>query len=139
MAKRYARLNWQNAPSVATPINAVNLNILDKGIDDLDNAIEAQATQIQMINDNLTGLTTLTGYFLGAAPFGNDCNNMPLGATGYTYDITLNSPGASYIVFCFGVNPSYAVQIAVEIGAGTFKARFCNEAVWSEWRSTALT
>ena len=41
MAKRYARLNWQNTPSVATPINATNLNKMDKGIDDLDNAIEA--------------------------------------------------------------------------------------------------
>jgi hypothetical protein len=41
MAKRYARLNWQNAPSVATPMNATNLNKMDKGIDDLDNAIEA--------------------------------------------------------------------------------------------------
>ena len=41
MAKRYARLNWQNTPSVATPMNATNLNKMDKGIDDLDNAIEA--------------------------------------------------------------------------------------------------
>ena len=36
MAKRYVRLNWQNKPSVATPISAINLNIMDKGIDDLD-------------------------------------------------------------------------------------------------------
>ena len=36
MAKRYIRLNWQNKPSVATPISAINLNIMDKGIDDLD-------------------------------------------------------------------------------------------------------
>ena len=40
MAKRYARLNWQNTPSVATPMNATNLNKMDKGIDDCDNAIE---------------------------------------------------------------------------------------------------
>lgn len=40
MAKRYARLNFENRPSVKTPVNDVNLNIMDKGIDDLDNAIE---------------------------------------------------------------------------------------------------
>ena len=40
MAKRYARVNWQNSPSTTTPLNADNLNKMDKGIDDLDNAIE---------------------------------------------------------------------------------------------------
>jgi hypothetical protein len=40
LAKRYARVNFQNRPSVATPVNDVNLNKLDKGIDDCDNAIE---------------------------------------------------------------------------------------------------
>jgi hypothetical protein len=38
--KRYIRLNFQNSPSTATPLNAVNLNKMDKGIDDCDNAIE---------------------------------------------------------------------------------------------------
>ena len=40
MAKRYARVNFKNRPSVATPVNNINLNTMDKGIDDLDNAIE---------------------------------------------------------------------------------------------------
>mgnify|MGYP000259149990 CR=1 FL=1 len=39
MAKRYTRINWQNKPSVATPISAENLNIMDKGIKDCDDAI----------------------------------------------------------------------------------------------------
>ena len=39
MAKIYARLNWENSPSQATPRNAENLNVMDKGIDDLDNAV----------------------------------------------------------------------------------------------------
>ena len=30
----YTRVNWQNAPSTATPVNAENLNIMDKGIAD---------------------------------------------------------------------------------------------------------
>lgn len=39
MAKRYARINWQNSPSVATPLSAENLNKMDKGIKDCDDAI----------------------------------------------------------------------------------------------------
>ena len=45
MAKRYIRINnglgWANKPSTVTQISAGNLNHMDKGIDDLDNAIEA--------------------------------------------------------------------------------------------------
>ena len=39
MAYRYNRINWQNKPSVATPISAENLNQMDKGINDNDKAI----------------------------------------------------------------------------------------------------
>ena len=39
MAKRYTRINWQNAPSAATPRTAENFNIMDKGIKDCDDAI----------------------------------------------------------------------------------------------------
>jgi len=81
--KTYTRVNFQNYPSTSTPLNATNLNKLDKGIDDLDdevvtvkNAIEnmsfdadsisydntssgLQATDVQdavdEINDNLNG------------------------------------------------------------------------------------
>lgn len=41
MAKRYARVNFQNRPSVATPLSADILNRVDKGVDDCDNAIES--------------------------------------------------------------------------------------------------
>jgi len=53
MAKRYARLNWQNKPSVATPINATNLNKMDKGIDDIDTALNNLENSIvgQIVND----------------------------------------------------------------------------------------
>lgn len=53
MAKRYIRLNWQNAPSVATPINAVNLNKMDKGIDDIDETLDALESSIvgQIVDD----------------------------------------------------------------------------------------
>lgn len=60
MAKRYTRVNFQNRPSVATPLNDVNLNILDKGIDDLDNAIVDLENAIgNLENANTNILTSL--------------------------------------------------------------------------------
>jgi hypothetical protein len=38
---------WQDMPSTATPINKNNLNIMDKGIDDLDNAINLMSKYIE--------------------------------------------------------------------------------------------
>lgn len=81
--KKYTRINFQNYPSTSTPLNATNLNKMDKGIDDLDDEVVAvkntienmsfdadsisynntssglQATDVQgavdEINDNLSG------------------------------------------------------------------------------------
>lgn len=39
MSKVYERINFQNAPSTATPLNETNLNKMDKAIDDLDNKV----------------------------------------------------------------------------------------------------
>ncbi len=54
MAKRYARINWQNAPSTATPRNAANLNIMDKGINDIDDAVETLSYDTILINNCAT-------------------------------------------------------------------------------------
>jgi hypothetical protein len=73
MAKRYIRINYQDSPSTATPLNAANLNKMDKGIKDCDDAIgdlELLKTSIKTDlvaaineqNDNLAlqGWTNLT-------------------------------------------------------------------------------
>lgn len=39
MNKAYTRINFQNAPSTATPLNATNLNKIDKAINDIDNRV----------------------------------------------------------------------------------------------------
>ena len=43
MPKRYIRVNngngWKNKPSVESPLNQINLNQMDKGIDDVDTAL----------------------------------------------------------------------------------------------------
>lgn len=46
MAKRYTRVDWKDKPNVATPISAANLNKMDKGIDDIDNAVEDIRSQL---------------------------------------------------------------------------------------------
>lgn len=37
MEKAYSRINFQNSPTKTTPLSAVNLNKMDKAIDELDN------------------------------------------------------------------------------------------------------
>ena len=48
MIMSYTRVNWQDKPSVATPVNAENLNKMDKGIADLNNNLSG-------LNDHLKG------------------------------------------------------------------------------------
>ncbi len=74
MAKRYTRLNFINAPSTATPLNATNLNKIDKGVDDCDNAIEdlystkintADIVTTDTVNNTTKVLGANVGYALG--------------------------------------------------------------------------
>ena len=64
MAKRYIRINWQNRPSVATSISATNLNKMDKGIDDIDNAIE------EIYNKRVNNVVTTNPDTFLAGPVG---------------------------------------------------------------------
>ncbi len=65
MAKRYIRINWQQSPSTATPRNATNLNIMDKGIDDLDNAVEdlysVKAAKADIVNVQTNNTAKICG------------------------------------------------------------------------------
>lgn len=42
MQKLYSRINWENRPSIETPLNEQNLNRMDASIDDIDNRIISQ-------------------------------------------------------------------------------------------------
>lgn len=54
--KIYNRINWQNKPSTETPINADNLNKMDKAIDDLDGRI---VSLLESVDTNTTNISTL--------------------------------------------------------------------------------
>ena len=53
----YTRVNWQNAPSTATPVNAENLNTMDKGIADAHSQL-AQIPNQYVAKETGKGLST---------------------------------------------------------------------------------
>lgn len=71
MNKAYSRINWQNSPSISTPINETNMNAMDEAIDTIDNrvvALDGEKVSQIAINplvknitiDTTTGLMTVT-------------------------------------------------------------------------------
>lgn len=112
MAKRYTRINWQDKPSTATPVSAANLNKMDKGIDDCDNAIE-------QLNDNLADFRYIKiseGTVIPANSSGNI--TIPTNISG-TYLLTLpttNAIGWRYAGICWlhGVAASRNWLIEIE-------------------------
>ena len=50
MIMSYTRVNWQNAPSTATPVNAENLNKMDKGIADAHSQL-AETAKVEYFSD----------------------------------------------------------------------------------------
>lgn len=95
MAKRYARINWQDYPSVATPRNATNLNKMDKGIDDCDDAIEEISEQISGLSNSVSTL--------------NDDLSAKLNKSGDTLTGTLNF-GANIAGFFIGGQLGYYIK-----------------------------
>lgn len=59
----YTRVNWQNKPSTATPINATNLNTMDAGIAALDTAVGTLDTAVQGKVDKVEGKGLSTNDF----------------------------------------------------------------------------
>ncbi len=130
MAKRYIRINWQNAPSAATPRTAENFNIMDKGIKDCDDAIgdlallktTAKADLVAAINeqnDNFGPLGTYTVIviFPASAPgttlFSSGCNH----ADKANHTVTINSgsvPGVD------ALTPSEIALITIGQAGGMF-------------------
>lgn len=71
MDKLYERINWENEPSVSSPINATNLNKIDYAVDELDNRVisldttkiskaETASDVVDVSLDEDTGIFTFT-------------------------------------------------------------------------------
>lgn len=100
MAKRYIRINngqgWINRPSVATPINDVNLNHMDIGIDDLDNAIEDLYNKLPFSNILINKKLAFVGDSIcfGYGWNGDDGTWEP---KGWSYIIKENNPSCEVL------------------------------------------
>lgn len=60
MNKTYQRINWQNEPSIATPLNEVNLNKVDYSLNEVDNRVISLDTSKANQSDLLQTIKTLT-------------------------------------------------------------------------------
>lgn len=76
MQKAHSNIDWENFPSINTPINEQNLNKMDKSIDEIDNRVisldtskfnlsDAQALVKSLTFDRSNGIFTIT-YFNGS-------------------------------------------------------------------------
>lgn len=97
--KQYSRIYFENYPSENTPLNATNLNKLDKGIDDIDDSMVIVKNNLTA-SDNLTFKFTKSGNQYGYKDLSNnfvpfktthtDTYTYPSGSTGGTYDMGVN-------------------------------------------------
>ncbi|MBE5877707.1 MAG: hypothetical protein E7290_12570 [Lachnospiraceae bacterium] len=99
----YNRVNWEDSPSTNTPINAANLNNMDKGIADVAEAIqELQLNTI--INSNLTvAASSFTTYTASG-----DLESEIVADYPYKADISIGGVTADYVAT---VTPSYAAAV----------------------------
>ena len=65
----YERVNWENLPSTNTPVNADNLNKMDKGIKDLETELSKKANSSdvytkEQLDNNLLPMTMLKDIYI---------------------------------------------------------------------------
>lgn len=134
MAKRYARINFVNSPSTTTPLNATNLNKLDKGVDDCDNAIET-------INANFENYTKMqptirTGgnanSFVETFSMGYDIVNSPYYGQASNACVFINIPYESSTI----VASNYAAQICIPVQNISLLPKYRQKSggVWTAWK-----
>ena len=130
MDKAYTRVNFENLPSHQTPVSATNLNIMDKGIDDIDDRVIAlDGSKVDKYKDipNPIDLNTLTETGFYSIP--DLCTNIPSGANGggqATVQVisTHVSSTNAYIVQIFynQLQVDNVQQVYFRIGYGTIES-----------------
>ena len=64
----YTRVNWSNLPSTDTPINATNLNVMDKGIKDLEDDVNL-CVKVRDFGGNVN-IDAFKDWLINTAPSG---------------------------------------------------------------------
>lgn len=142
MAKRYIRLNFENAPSVKTPLSATTMNRMDKGIDDIDTALDALESSVvgQFVDDpskinNATvnyslkqDIDTLTNNL--ANYFMTSIEGVDLASIQNVYDNYSNSIGAdTYYRFLISHKTAYDI-----LGGGAWYVEGLKRSAAYEWQ-----
>lgn len=79
------RVNWQNTPSVSTPLAAEKLNIMDKGLQDIDAAAKNAIDQLVEMIDGGGGMDTIKNVFFVISCI--DSNMTEMGGNGDGDDV----------------------------------------------------
>lgn len=81
----------------------------------------------------ISSITGFTSLFMESTSEITDCDNLPIGCTGYTYSSTAHAPDtqAGWYVFCIGLTPYYKCQIAANSKNAAFRTRYASG--WGEW------
>ena len=101
----YSRVNWEDSPSTNTPINATNLNTMDKGIYENAQAIEDMKENVLIFENVTVSASEFVTYSASGSLESNIHDDYP-----YKADISLGGVTASYKA---DVVPSYA---AIQLG-----------------------
>ena len=146
MAKRYTRINWRNKPNTATPLSAANLNKMDKGIKDCDDAIgdlallntNNKTDLVSAINEQNNNLAKYfeanSGTITSATSWDNLINNGIYMVTsidgdgapvGYNYGLLLN--------FCYSADKVLQIYFPHSpLHYPVYRAKF--DGRWIEWK-----
>ena len=106
MNKAYNRINWVNYPATDTALNALNLNLMDSGLNEIDNRVVSldttKANQSDMYQavrnislDKPSGVLTVTFFNGSSATINTGIEKI---AINFTYDSDPESPNYQKII-----------------------------------------
>lgn len=108
----YDRVNWEDAPSTQTPLNAENLNNMDAGIEAIDEAVENVAARVSSFDDRMdlldARMDTLVAIPPGSTTENSELLDIRVGANGNTY----SSAGAAVRGQINDVKGSFQTEVA---------------------------
>jgi hypothetical protein len=109
----YNRVNWEDAPSTATPLNSTNLNNMDAYIAYLDNAVSGQGNEITDVSNELELLNVRMDSFI----------NLPDGSTtgdAELADARIGEDGTNYNTAGDAIRAQVAARLKPDVIAEAF-------------------
>ena len=121
----YTRVNWENFPSTNTPRNATNLNVMDAGIDDVDNRL---SNAEEFIVDHTTKINNLnTGWVSSGETWTYSSVDDPTGVITISGDKTSKYSLGMRIKFTNGGNTIYGIITKISYSSPNTTLTFLHE------------